>query len=245
MSIPRYTKTYHSDSYASISAQRPAQSARGKRIVITGGGGGIGAATAAGFAVAGACEVVILGRTMASLQSTKESIETRHPHTAVIPIVADVSDAKTLGAAFDAIAKRGAIDVYINNAGYLAEHSAIADANVADWWLSFEVHVKAAVVALQAVAKNIAPDGVVINLISGACHVPFVPGFSAYATSKLAAARVFEYFQHEHPHLRVYNVQPGMVASTAMAKKNAAQRGSETPHSDSSEFWQDFAGEGS
>jgi hypothetical protein len=37
---------------------------------------------------------------------------------------------------------------------------------------------------------------------TGGAHLPFISGFSAYVTLKLAAIRFFEYLQFENPTLR-------------------------------------------
>jgi hypothetical protein len=54
METPFPTKTSHKTAYPAISPTRPELTAKGKTIVITGGGTGIGAETALYFAKAGA-----------------------------------------------------------------------------------------------------------------------------------------------------------------------------------------------
>lgn len=78
----------------------------GRHIVVTGGGSGVGAATAKLFAEAGA-EVTIMGRTEETLAKQELPFE-----------VCDVTDRTAVSVAFDtARAARGPIDVVVANAG--------------------------------------------------------------------------------------------------------------------------------
>ncbi|KAK9770054.1 hypothetical protein AB5N19_03099 [Seiridium cardinale] len=238
--MPTYTDTWHNDVYPQIDAKRPELSMKGKRIVITGGAGGIGAATARAFAVAGAGEVYLLGRTLETLESTKSSLQDQFPKTELIVLKTDVTDAVSTSNSFDAIAEAGPIDVYINNAGYLADLGPVASADVLDWWKAFDVNVRGSVYALQKVLKNISQSGVIINVTSAVAHIPHAPGQSAYAASKLGASKMFEYIQFEHPNLRVFNLQPGVIQATGVASKAAAQGGYSWPQQDTLELPANF-----
>ena len=236
MEIPTYTKQYHNDVYPAINASRPELAAKGKRVVVTGGAVGVGAATAEAFAIAGAGEVIILGRTDKTLQAAKTAIEGRHPHSKIVPIATDICDASSVTAAFNTIAKRGPIDIYINNAGYLSDLTPIASASMSEWWKSFDVNLRGSVLTMQEVLKNISPDsGVVINVATAASHIPHMPRQSAYAISKLAAIKVFDYIAFENPGLRVYNLQPGIIGSTGMGTKASTQMGMSFPVQDTGE----------
>ncbi|SMG20440.1 SDR family NAD(P)-dependent oxidoreductase [Paracoccus sp. J56] len=81
-------------------------SVAGKRVLITGGGTGVGADLARAFAGAGA-EVVICGRRMVPLQAVSE-------RTGVRAVTADVTDEASVKAMF---AEAGPCDIVIANAG--------------------------------------------------------------------------------------------------------------------------------
>jgi len=230
--LPTYTKKWHSDVYPEIHASRPELSLKGKRVVITGGSGGIGAAATEAFAVAGASEVIILGRTDKTLRATKTAIEGKYKTANVVAMVADISDPASATRAFDAIAQRGPIDIYINNAAYLANLGSVGSSDAGEWWKAFEVNIRGSLQTVQAVLKNISQDGVIINVTSGAAHVPYAPGHSAYAASKLGAVKVFEYLQAENPALRIFNLHPGIIESTGMGTKAAQQSGFSWPQQD-------------
>jgi short-subunit dehydrogenase len=87
----------------------------GKLIVITGAGGGIGAALAEAFAARG-CTLALLDRDLDAATRVAERL--RLANAAVSVHAVDVSDRATLERARDEVlAQHGAIDVLINNAG--------------------------------------------------------------------------------------------------------------------------------
>lgn len=95
----------------------------GKRVLVTGGGTGVGADLARGFAAAGAAEVVIAGRRAEPL----EAVASAHPVIRAIP--ADVTDEASVAALFDAA---GPVDIVIANAG--AADSAPVTRTTLDAW---------------------------------------------------------------------------------------------------------------
>lgn len=238
--LPSFTKTWHNDVYSSIDATRPELSQKGKRVVITGGAGGIGAATVEAFAIAGASEVIILGRTQATLEKTKATIEKKHPGAKITPLVTDVSIPSSTDDAFQSIAKGGPIDVFINNAAALADIGPIGAADLVDFWSSFEVNLRGPLYAVQAVLKNISNTGIIINNSSAIAHLPPIPGHAGYAVAKLAAAKLFEYVQQERPDLGVFNLQPGIIESTGIATKAVTQSGNSWPQQDTGKLWISF-----
>ncbi len=81
----------------------------GKRVLVTGGGSGLGADLARGFAEAGA-EVVVAGRRAEALHEVAQRLGVR-------PVVADVTDEASVRALF---ATAGPCDIVIANAGIAA-----------------------------------------------------------------------------------------------------------------------------
>jgi NAD(P)-dependent dehydrogenase (short-subunit alcohol dehydrogenase family) len=132
MSFPAPTKTYHKTAYSSINPGRLELSAKGKTILITGGGTGIGAATAKAFAQAGASCIGILGRREQPLLDTKTEIETDYPDTKVLAIPTDVAKKDEVDAAFAQIAESGKVDILVSNAAVLGKKSHIANMTAED-----------------------------------------------------------------------------------------------------------------
>ena len=94
----------------------------GRRVLITGGGTGLGADLARGFRAAGA-EVVVAGRRREPL----DAVTTRLPGT--IAIVADVTDEASVVRLF---AAAGPIDVVVANAG-AAESAPLSRTSLEQW----------------------------------------------------------------------------------------------------------------
>lgn len=217
-----FVPTWHHTTYPAISEKNPALSAEGKVIFITGGGRGIGRAVAISFAIAKAEGIILVGRTEEDLRQTADiaAREGSGSRTAIRSVVADITDPRAVSAAIQqAISTFGRIDVLVQNAGYLDAHRPVVESDLEDYWRSFEINVKGGVNVIQAFLKTKPKTGAtLINISSGAGHLPYIPGFSAYAASKLSLAKIVEYIQHENPRLRVFNINPGAIATDMHAK---------------------------
>ncbi|CAG9954006.1 unnamed protein product [Clonostachys rosea f. rosea IK726] len=199
--FPSFTKTWHNKPYASISPSRPELSAKGKFVVVTGGGVGIGVAIATAYAQAGAKFVAILGRRLHVLQEAAERIRSANPEgsTTVLFERADVGKRDSLAAAFNAFAsKTGAqIDILVSNAGTLPDPSPVLSSK-----------------------EDVIRDGLETNVI-GALNVAVPGGTWAYAATKIAVTKMFDYLQFENPDMHIVNIQPGVVASDMNTKHGA------------------------
>lgn len=212
-----FTKTWHSKSYPEISPSRPELSVANKVVFITGGGSGIGKATAQAFAAAGARAIAIFGRRVPLLQAAVEEIRAANPQgttTAVYEGV-DLSQREAVDKAFtSALQQIGAshVDVFISNAGVLPAQGAVAGYSEADLRKGLDLTLVASFNAVQAALPLLAPkDAKVLNISSGIGHISAVPGVWLYATQKMALIKMFDYLQAERPDLDVFNVQPGVI----------------------------------
>ncbi len=181
-------------------------------MIITGGGTGIGAAAAKAFAQAGAAGIGIIGRRETILISSVAAISAVSSNTKVEYAIADLTDKRATDAAFKRLADSlGKIDIFISNAGWMSTVAPIIDSEDDDWWGSFEINIKGSFNALRAFLPYAAANATLLSINTAMATLPPMPGFSAYAASKIASAKMHEYLQAEHPELRVVNVQPGVV----------------------------------
>ena len=134
--FPSFTQTWHTDTYSAINPSRPELSLRSKKVVITGGGAGIGRSITEAFTLAGASHIAILGRTSAKLEETKQAIYESSTGVDITTHIVDVVDTEAVKQAATAI---GAWDVLISCAGYLPEMVPVVDADVNEWWRGWEV----------------------------------------------------------------------------------------------------------
>lgn len=138
--FPAPTKTYHTKAYDRIDPTRPELSCKGKNVLVTGGGIGIGAAVVRSFAEAGASTIGILGRTESALTKTKKTIESDFKSTKVIVLRADLTDEVSVTNALNHFnSSAGLIDVLVHNAAYMSDLVPITEAKVDEWFKSFEV----------------------------------------------------------------------------------------------------------
>lgn len=232
MAFPPYTKTFHTTSYSSIDTSRPDLSTAGKVVLITGGGSGMGPRIAHAFATSGATKIAILGRTVSSLEQTKQEVEAAHAGVTVHTLVADISDETAVSKAFEGISEAlGKIDILISNAGYLPDTKPIAEADVEEWFRGMTINVKGTLILSKAFLKHASENPTFVHVSTGGCHISPMPANSAYAVSKMAAARMMEYFAFENPQVRVHIIHPGVV-QTDMYKKSS-EGGLDFPFDDS------------
>jgi NAD(P)-dependent dehydrogenase (short-subunit alcohol dehydrogenase family) len=180
---------------------------KGKRVVITGGASGIGAATVARF-IDEECRVVVVDR---DPRGSKQ-IKTRFPDL-VEAIVADVADDRAVVRAFDDIDRvLGGLDILINNAGISRRHKFL-DLSPAEWSQLLAVNLTGVFTVAQQAARRMvnAGGGVIINMGSTNGMV----GHPLYADYNAAKAGVIELTRtmalELAPIVRVIAVCPGYV----------------------------------
>ena len=86
----------------------------GKRILVTGGGSGLGAAMARRFLDLGA-DLIICGRRLDLLEATAQAMRA-DPGGRVTPLRCDIRDGAAVASLMDTIWREGPLDVLVNNA---------------------------------------------------------------------------------------------------------------------------------
>ncbi|KAK5725496.1 hypothetical protein LTR15_003684 [Elasticomyces elasticus] len=213
-----YTKTYHRQQYPAIDPKNPANSVKGKVVVVTGGGKGIGLRISRAFVEAGAKAVAILGRRQNVLDDAKRELE-GFGASKILTFSADVSDGDALNKAFAAIKEQvGPINITVANAAYL-NTGLLLEVDVDDWWKGYEVNVKGTLLTYRAFFANKSDDKpTFISLNTGASHAMVAPTMSSYGTSKFANLHLVTYLAAENPEVRAVSYHPGVLESEMNSK---------------------------
>jgi NAD(P)-dependent dehydrogenase (short-subunit alcohol dehydrogenase family) len=128
----------------------------GRSAIVTGGGRGIGQATALAFAAEGA-DVLVLGRTVADLADTVAQITADGGQAWLLPC--DVTDdAQVDEAAAQAAARWGHIDVLVNNAG-IDDDTPFLEIDRARWRAVIDTNLTGVFLMSQAVGREMAKAG--------------------------------------------------------------------------------------
>lgn len=187
----------------------------GRTVVITGGGSGIGAATARRLAAEGA-RVVVTGRRSGPLDHVAEAV-------GGIAVVADVSDDAGWERVVDVATDRtGRLDVLVANAGTEA-FGPIATTDSATWRRVHNVNVDGVFLGLRAAADSLATWGGNAVVVSSVAGLSAAGDYAAYVSSKhavvgLARAAAVEWGPSG---VRVNAVAPGWTR-TEMSNREAA-----------------------
>jgi 3-oxoacyl-[acyl-carrier protein] reductase len=191
----------------------------GRRVLVTGGSRGIGAACCRMFARAGAAVLVQFQRredSAAALLAELAALSADHPAAGQVRHLmrrCDLRDGPAAGALLDfAAAEWGGLDVLVNNAGIWV-HNPLARLDAAALDETLRVNVTApflcAAAALPLLAA--APDGSIVNVTSTAAQRGEAD-YSPYAASKGAMIAATKSWAVElAPRVRVNSVAPGWV----------------------------------
>jgi rhamnulose-1-phosphate aldolase/alcohol dehydrogenase len=159
----------------------------GKIALVTGGAGGIGAATATRLLVEGAC-VLLVDRDAAALETALAGFQSKFGKDVVRTAVCDVTDEAQVQAAFDACAREfGGLDVLVANAG-IASSAPIEETTVALWRKNYDVLAEGYFLTARAAFTLMkAQNGGSIVFIGSKNGVAAATNASAYASAKAAA----------------------------------------------------------
>jgi NADP-dependent 3-hydroxy acid dehydrogenase YdfG len=184
----------------------------GKIALITGGGTGIGQATAVVLAQEGA-QVVVTGRRAAKLEETCAAIQA--PRT-VRSFAANVADRREVD---DLVAwvrtEFGPVDILVNNAGVNVVKRRLDELAPDDWDYMMQVNATGAYNLVHAVLPEMRArrDGLIINVSSLAGVRANTLGGAAYSASKHAMSALTRVIAIEEKDygIRATNLCPGEV----------------------------------
>ena len=199
---------------------------RGKQVVVTGGGSGIGRALAHAFAAEGA-QVTITDIDQARIDQVVAELQKMDAKAAGYR-VDHSSEQETRLFAEKLLSESGPLDVVCANAG-VAEGSPLDIANMDDWRWVKDIRVRGVAYTLRYLLPAMIErgEGSVLITASGAALVPG-PGMASYHASKAAACSMGESLSIElaPKGIRVSVLCPGII-KTAIAKDSRIHVGDE------------------
>lgn len=179
-------------------------------ILVTGGGTGIGAATASLLARAGA-KVVITGRHEATLK------ESAAHHAGISYVVADVARPADVARSInDTVARNGKLDAIVNNAAIIAM-GGIENSDAEHVRRQFEINVFGMVETTRLALPHLEKSkGTIVNIASTVADHPF-GGMAVYCATKAAILCLTRAWALElaPKGLRVNAVSPGPIDTPA------------------------------
>jgi len=189
---------------------------KGKVAFVTGGGSGIGAATAQRLAQEGA-KVVICGRRQEPLDEVVTAIQQQGGNAFAMKV--DVSNEQSFVQALEQTAKEhGSLDILVNNAMAFS-YGCIEDMTTEDWHSNFATSVDGTFWGTRTAMKLMkAKGGAIVNL-SSICGELGTPMMAGYSASKAAVVNFSRAAAAEGAvdNIRVNVVVPAVVETPATA----------------------------
>ena len=199
---------------------------KNKKAIITGGGRGLGRATAIAFAKEG-IDIAITGRNEAVLKETVSELEAFGVE--VIYSVFDVGNYEDVKKGIQSIIKTfGSIDILVNNAG-IAAFGTFNEMEVSQWSQIIQTNL----MGMYYVTKEVLPylisqnEGEIIN-VSSTAGLNGNANISAYSASKFAVIGMSESLMKEvrKNNIRVCTLTPSTIESDMSIELGIANKDS-------------------
>ena len=192
----------------------------GKVAVVTGGGSGVGKATALLFLKEGA-KVVIAGRDAAKLAAVAAEANAGDALRAVPADVSKPADCQNLiRAATEAF---GRVDILVNNAGTNIKDRTIRELTPESWDMMIGANLHGAFYCTKAVLDQMfaRKDGVIVNVVSVAGKRANPLGGAAYVAGKFGMGGLGMVLSNEEKDsgVRVSNVYPGEIDTPILSAR--------------------------
>ena len=186
---------------------------KGKKAIITGGGSGLGKATAWAFAKEG-IDVAITGRNEKNLQETVAELKALGVNATYSKF--DVGNHQEVKSGIEAIIKEfGSLDILVNNAG-IAAFGTFLEMSPEDWQGMIQTNVMGMYYVTREVLPHLIKNnkGDIFN-VSSTAGINGNAGTSAYSASKFAVIGLSESLMKEvrKNNIRVCTLTPSTIAS--------------------------------
>jgi NADP-dependent 3-hydroxy acid dehydrogenase YdfG len=188
--------------------------------VITGGGSGVGKATAALFLREGA-KVVIAGRSVEKLQAVARELKAGDT---LRTVPADVTKEDQCRALIDSATKAfGRVDLLVNNAGTNLKDRTMRELTAEAWDMMIRTNLDGAFYCTRAVLPQMfeRKDGVIVNVVSVAGKRANPLGGAAYVAAKfgMGALGLVLAAEEKDSGVRVSNIYPGEIDTPILAAR--------------------------
>ena len=186
---------------------------KGKKAIITGGGSGLGKATALAFAKEG-IDVAITGRNEKNLQETVAELKALGVNATYSKF--DVGNHQEVKSGIEAIIKEfSSLDILVNNAG-IAAFGTFLEMSPEDWQGMIQTNVMGMYYVTREVLPHLIKNnqGDIFN-VSSTAGINGNAGTSAYSASKFAVIGLSESLMKEvrKDNIRVCTLTPSTIAS--------------------------------
>ncbi|KAK8851832.1 NAD-P-binding protein [Apiospora arundinis] len=215
-----FTETERTDTYDFISVKP--DDLPGRSVFITGASKGIGRETALAFSRAGCSKIAIGARSSltdlaSELKQAASDAGCKEPPQ-VLALTLDVDSEDSVKAAAEAVAREfgGALDILINNAGFLEPWVPFTESDPSKWWRAFEVNVRGTYLVSRYCLPMVLRSELKTNiLLSSYGALSLLPGGVAYQTTKFAVCRLAEHLAAEYADqgLVCFALNPGRVVT--------------------------------
>ncbi|KAE9369154.1 NAD(P)-binding protein [Stipitochalara longipes BDJ] len=215
----QFTRKAHTDLYPAIDPTRPANSLKGKIVVVTGASRGIGAKSIApAFTKAGVKAIVLIATNVTKLASVEENLKKINPDLEVLALGVDILSIEQVAKAWSEInLKYPKVHILVNNAGVeCSESDKMIHEQDPDIFFKNFVNVKGTHIVTQQFLRATLPwassiDKATIITMTSSTAWGIWPFLAAYSMSKAANIHYTATLAAAYPEtLLTISINPGM-----------------------------------